>query len=64
MINFREKLRNLMSLHEVSQIQISNATGVRQAAISNFLNGKRNLRSDQLEKLLNYFENFKNTTHG
>ena len=56
MINFREKLRSLMTVHEVSQMQLSIATGVRQAAISNFLTGKQNLRSDQLEKLFNYFE--------
>jgi transcriptional regulator with XRE-family HTH domain len=60
MINFREKLRTLMTAHAVSQMQLSIATGVRQAAISNFLSGKKNLRSDQLEKLFNYFETQKN----
>lgn len=42
--------------HKVSQKKLSEQTGVRRAAINAFLNQKAFLRSDQLEKLMNYFE--------
>jgi transcriptional regulator with XRE-family HTH domain len=56
MISFRDLLKQLMTDHKVSQKKLSEATGVRRAAINEFLNQKSLLRSDQLEKLLNYFE--------
>lgn len=54
LIDFRKVLSYKIKETGTTQGTLSKSTGVRAAAISNFLNGKANLRSDQLEKLLNY----------
>jgi DNA polymerase III delta prime subunit len=50
-INFRPVIKNLV---KGRQAEISEATGIRQATISEYINGKREMLTDTLEIIINY----------
>jgi len=53
-INFREQLAAAKKRANVTNKKMSQETGVREAAISQFLNGKTDIQVGTLEKLLNF----------
>lgn len=48
----REKIIHYRKEQSLTQTDLAQKVGVRQATISDFENGKYNLRSDLLEKIL------------
>ena len=48
----REKITEFRKQQGLTQTDLAQKVGVRQATISDFENGKYNLRSDLLEKIL------------
>lgn len=52
---FSNRLKKIMSDHDMSQTQIAKAAGVSQQSVSNWLNGKQIPRMPVIEKLANHF---------
>jgi HTH-type transcriptional regulator / antitoxin HipB len=48
----RQKITHYRKEQGLTQTDLASKTGIRQATISDFENGKNNLRSDLLEKIL------------
>ena len=53
---YKEKIRLLMKQKKVTQKDLTKLTGVRQATISDWLNGKQDINVKTLEKLLKALE--------
>lgn len=53
---YKEKIRLLMKQKKVTQKALTRLTGVRQATISDWLNGKQDINVKTLEKLLKALE--------
>jgi transcriptional regulator with XRE-family HTH domain len=48
----REKITHYRKQQGLTQTDLASKSGLRQATISDFENGKNNLRSDLLEKIM------------
>lgn len=55
-ILFPERLRELMHVHSVNQVQLAEQTGLKQNSISAWLLGKKEPRINALWILADYFE--------
>lgn len=53
---YQEEIRLLMKQKKVTQKDLTKLTGVRQATISDWLNGKQDINVKTLEKLLKALE--------
>ena len=51
----KERIRELISILEINQTEFCNRTGIQKSALSNYLNGTRIPRQDQLKKIADTF---------
>jgi antitoxin component HigA of HigAB toxin-antitoxin module len=48
-------LRSLLSIHELTPIQLASLTGLEQSTIEDFLENRRNLTADEATRIAAYF---------
>lgn len=53
--DFKSRLQALLDKHRISQVDLAKNTGISQAAISRYLDGKRDARGNNIEKIAEYF---------
>ncbi|MCW3789406.1 helix-turn-helix domain-containing protein [Plebeiibacterium sediminum] len=53
-VNFIELLEEFIKRHELKQIDIAEGTNIHAVQISNFLNNKHSMQTNNLEKLFNF----------
>lgn len=53
--NSKERIRELMSFYGINQTELCKRTGIQKSALSNYLNGDREPRQDQISLICDPF---------
>lgn len=53
--NSKERIKELLDFYNINQTEFSKRTGVQKSALSNYLNGDRSPRQDQISKIADAF---------
>lgn len=52
----REKIQEAMKEKAIKAVELSTATGINKGSLSQYFNGKRELRIESIEKILAYLD--------